>query len=204
MLADQRLLAPKDWIWLLGLPDTQRGLTVLTGIGQSEERARLLQMGIGDVLDPGAMPAELAARAARIVDRLSSAPLRLAVGPMVLDLTAREGFLAGRRLGLHPREFGLLWRLALSPGRPVSRQDLLAEVWHLAHRPETNSLAVHVCRLRAKLRIAGLAGIVVSTAQGYVLQVGLDVRSWIGKVASATEEDPLPCIANSSPTTVSA
>lgn len=204
LLADRGLLSARKWIWLHGLSDELRGQVLLAGVGQSEERAWLLQLGIGDVLEPGASLAELAARAQRIVGRIAQNPLRMTVGPMTLDLAAREGFVAGRRLGLHPREFALLWRLAQSPGQPASRAELLAEVWHLARQPETNSLAVHVCRLRAKLRIAGLDGIIASTADGYVLLPGLDARERIGKVARTIEEDPPPCPASSSPTTVSA
>ena len=45
-----------------------------------------------------------------------------------------------------------------------------ADVWRLWHIPETNSLAVHVFRLRAKLAIAGFEGLVqTAPAGGYLL-----------------------------------
>ncbi len=94
---------------------------------------------------------------------------RRAHGPVVLDLLHREGWVGRHRLGLHPREFALLWRLAENPGVPVPPGILLSEVWHLAHRPETNSLAVHVCRLRAKLAGAGLADLLHTSPGGYLL-----------------------------------
>ncbi|MBV1690560.1 winged helix-turn-helix domain-containing protein [Novosphingobium sp. G106] len=92
------------------------------------------------------------------------------IGPLRLDLFARDGFVAGRPLALHPREFALLWRLADRPGMAVSKQALLSEVWRLYHVPDTNSLAVHVFRLRAKLAGAGLEGYVRTVdAGGYML-----------------------------------
>jgi DNA-binding response OmpR family regulator len=67
---------------------------------------------------------------------------------------------------LHPREFALLWRLADTPGEAVSARELLSDVWRLAFRPETNSLAVHISRLRAKLRLAGIDGVIETLPDG--------------------------------------
>ena len=75
-------------------------------------------------------------------------------------------------LGLHPREFALVWRLADTPEVPVDKETLLKEVWGLRHVPETNSLAVHVSRLRDKMRGAGLPELVRTTPSGgYVLDL---------------------------------
>jgi DNA-binding winged helix-turn-helix (wHTH) protein len=48
----------------------------------------------------------------------------------------------------------------------VGSGSLLTDIWRLAFRPETNSLAVHVSRLRSKLRVAGLDGLIETTAEG--------------------------------------
>jgi len=48
----------------------------------------------------------------------------------------------------------------------VPPSELRSDVWRLAFRPETNSLAVHVSRLRAKLRTAGLDGLVETRPDG--------------------------------------
>jgi DNA-binding response OmpR family regulator len=87
-----------------------------------------------------------------------------------LDLLARDAFVEGEPLGLHPREFGLLWRLSDKPGKPLSKRRLIEDVWHLRFVPETNSLAVHVLRLRAKLRLFDIADLLMTTSSGdYVL-----------------------------------
>ncbi len=87
-------------------------------------------------------------------------------GPVTLDLFHRDGRVAGRWLGLHPREFALLWRLAETPGVRVGRRQLLRDVWRLDHIPETNSLDVHVSRLRAKLHVARCAWLVETDPLG--------------------------------------
>ncbi len=96
-------------------------------------------------------------------------------GDITLDLFHRDGRVADRWLGLHPREFGLLWRLSEQPGVPMSRRQLLADVWRITIEPETNSVAVHVARVRAKLQAFDLQAILVTHPDGgYLLDVPSD------------------------------
>ncbi|HEX5644169.1 MAG TPA: winged helix-turn-helix domain-containing protein [Erythrobacter sp.] len=88
------------------------------------------------------------------------------VGDVTLDLFHRDGRVEDCWLHLHPREFELLWRLAQSPGERLSRQQLLAEVWRIEQDPGTNSLAVHVARLRSKLDQFGLGNMLVTHREG--------------------------------------
>lgn len=91
-------------------------------------------------------------------------------GDVTLDLLHRDGRVVDSWLGLHPREFALLWRLAEQPGVCVSRKQLLADVWRIRYEPQTNSLAVHVARVRAKLEPFGLARLIAThPAGGYFL-----------------------------------
>ena len=144
----------------------ERAQTILIGIDDSAERADWLRQGFGEVLSSRVSLGELEMRATRVRLTAEAEPRRRRHGALELDLLLREGTVRGKRLGLHPREFSLLWRLAQTPGRAVAPQDLLTEVWQMSFRPETNSLAVHVCRLRAKLAAAGLGGIVSTTPDG--------------------------------------
>lgn len=91
-------------------------------------------------------------------------------GDVTLDLLHRDGRVVDSWLGLHPREFALLWRLAEQPGVCVSRKQLLADVWRIRYEPQTNSLAVHVARVRAKLEPFGLSRLIAThPAGGYFL-----------------------------------
>lgn len=153
-------------------PRPQHDRVLLLGIDDSAERARLLELGFGDVLSDTLALREIAARAERVAERAGMLPRHRMIGPLRLDLFARDGFVAGRALALHPREFALLWRLADTPGIAVGKVKLLTEVWRLCHIPDTNSLAVHVFRLRAKLTGAGLEGLVrTAEAGGYMLVI---------------------------------
>ena len=93
-------------------------------------------------------------------------------GPLSLDLFHRDVHISGQWLRLLPREFGLLWRLAETPGQRVSRSRLLREVWRLDHDPETNRVEVHVARLRAKLHTHRLGWMIATDpAGGYFLEL---------------------------------
>ena len=87
-------------------------------------------------------------------------------GEVTLDLFHRDGRVDDRWLGFHPREFELLWRLAEQPGQRVSKRQLLAEVWRINFEPETNSVAVHVARVRSKLEPFGLSPILATHPEG--------------------------------------
>ena len=160
---------PDYLIATLGLGDGDgpwRRWLILLGITHSEARARLLAQGFGDALTDGFSRDELAARAERVASHaVAIAPTRHFAG-LQLDLLAREAYAEGTPLGLHPREFALLWRLMDEPGRVVDKHALLHDVWHRQHMPETNSIAVHASRLRSKLALAGFSGMLRSAPSG--------------------------------------
>lgn len=166
LLAMPQGLAFAEWLALNAAAPRRRARMLMLGVHCSEERARLLRLGFGDAPPPAARLEEVEARALQRIERAAALPRYRQLGPLRLDLLARDGMLAGRALVLHPREFALLWRLADEPGEAVGAAVLLRDVWHLSFRPETNSLAVHVSRLRAKLRLAGLDGLIETLPDG--------------------------------------
>jgi len=88
------------------------------------------------------------------------------VGEVTLDLFHRDGRVDDHWLAFHPREFEVLWRLAEEPGLRVSKRQLLIDVWRIEYEPDTNSVAVHVARIRGKLEPLGLAGILATHPDG--------------------------------------
>lgn len=171
--AGQPVLAPFAAMgctqWLNVLADSEqvlRGQIFLIGVNDPIERARLLRLGFGDAVHGQTELAEIEARAWRITLQAGSLPRFRQVGTVRLDLLARDVFVGDRKAGLHPREFALLWRLADRPGVPLLKKELVTDVWYLSHVPETNSLAVHVSRLRTKLALMGLGNLVQTAPSG--------------------------------------
>ena len=123
----------------------------------------LLGRGADDVVlasDPDAL---VAARLAALVRR--APPRLIACGEVLIDPVERRATRAGRRLALLPREYALLLHLARAGGAPVSRAELLREVFRLRHDPGTNIVAVHCSRLRAELH-RGAARPILLTERG--------------------------------------
>ena len=59
----------------------------------------------------------------------------------------------GHRAELSVRETDLLRYFAANPDRPISRDEILQQVWHLdPRRLITRTIDMHVARLREKLR----------------------------------------------------
>ena len=127
---------------------------VAVGVEDPADRARLIAGGLGDAVGTQIVLVELAARLLRLEICAGKLSRKRAIGPLELDLFYRDARDGKGWIGLHPREFALLWRLAETPGLRVSRRELVRDVWRLDHLPETNSLEVHVSRLRSKLAIS--------------------------------------------------
>ena len=104
----------------------------------------------------------------------SAARKVLTVGDLVIDPGAHSVTLGGRLVNLSPREFELLYALALDAGRVVSTDDLLTRVWGAEYEGEPQVVYVHVRWLRQKLeefpdqpqRITTVRGV------GYKLETG--------------------------------
>ncbi len=160
-------ITPANWLRFLTLHGRlSRRLMLLVGINDPVDRARMLRLGFGEVTGDAIALPELEARAIRLAELEETLPRYRRIASLCLDLLAREAYVDDRPLGLHPREFSLLWRLADSPGRAVSKQSLVRDVWRMGFMPDTNSVAVHVSRLRGKLGSAGLKGIVQTAPSG--------------------------------------
>jgi DNA-binding response OmpR family regulator len=118
-----------------------------------DDRVRGLHAGGDDYLVKPFDFSELLARLQALLRRATgvTAPTRLEVGALSMDLLTREVAREGRRLDLRPREYALLEYLMRNPGRVVSRTALLSHVWGYSFAPHTNAVDVLVSRLREKL-----------------------------------------------------
>lgn len=171
ILVDHETVDAAVWRWLNGVRAARlRRWALVVGIGDGHERARLLRRGFGDIGDVAMTLPELHARALRITQQAEALVRWRQHGPLRLDLIERDAFVGDKAVGLHPREFAVLWRLMESPGETVGKRELLRDVWNLSFVPETNSVAVHTSRLRSKLAMAGLPGwIQTASGGGYQL-----------------------------------
>ena len=75
----------------------------------------------------------------------------ITIRALTVDLDRRSASKDGRELDLTQREFELLSFLAQSPGKVVSRQELMQQVWQYDYYGDLRAVDVAVRRLREKL-----------------------------------------------------
>jgi DNA-binding response OmpR family regulator len=99
----------------------------------------------------------LAARVKAVLRRaqksgaISIEPAPLTVGDLSIDPLAHSVVLGGHPIDLPPREFDLLYTLALEAGHVISTSDLIARVWGAEYDGEPQVVYVHIRWLREKL-----------------------------------------------------
>jgi DNA-binding response OmpR family regulator len=139
-------------------------IVVLSANCEVEEKVLLLELGADDYVTKPFSPRELLARVRRAMrhglatlpEDANPAKRRnqhelLAFGNVQIDFTNMEATRAGRSITLTAQEFKLLKYFARSPGRMITREELLNEVWGYHHYPSTRTVDNHILRLRQKM-----------------------------------------------------
>jgi DNA-binding response OmpR family regulator len=139
-------------------------IVVLSANSEVEDKVLLLELGADDYVTKPFSPKELLARVRRAMRRTgtpqqaaSSVQTRavsreiLNFGDARIDFTSMEATRAGKAVTMTTQEFKLLKYLASSPGRVISREELLNEVWGYQNYPSTRTVDNHILRLRQKL-----------------------------------------------------
>lgn len=117
-----------------------------------------------------AQPAELETRLKNLLWRANgtvSAEL-VEYGSLVLNLSTYQASVAGRPLDMTYMEYELLKHFATHPGRVLTREELLRQVWGYEYYGGARTVDVHVRRLRAKLGDEHAALIQTVRSVGYI------------------------------------
>jgi len=156
--------------------DSDLPIIALIEGGSAVERIRALDRGCDDCVARSAVAyAELRARVAALLrrGRRQRAPSRLRVGPLTVDVAARQVWVGGRPIRLSNKEFSLLLVMAHEPSRVFNRAELMATVWGWSDggstATRTRTLDSHASRLRRKLSREGLEYVVNVWGVGYRL-----------------------------------
>ena len=110
---------------------------------------------LGKPFDMGVLIARMEAlirRAPRAVLSEKELPKTVSFGPFVLDREKGFLFFEGKTVDLHAQEYRLLSFMAARPGKVLTREDMLGQVWGYGNETTTRTVDMHIARLRKRLR----------------------------------------------------
>jgi len=141
-------------------------LIMLSAKGQTVDKVRGLELGSDDYLVKPFEAPELLARIRALLRRsgIESAGRR-EIGSLVLDGPSFELKVRGEPLLLPKKEFELLFKLAGSPGRTFTREQLLEDLWGYDFEGTERTVDVHINRLRDRFP-DGEYGFLIRTVRG--------------------------------------
>ena len=147
-------------------------IIVISGRGDDLLRVRCLDAGADDFIAKPLGLEELRARVRAVLRRIGGLRREIGtdgvvqVGDLRIDMPRREVALAGKRVHLTPTEYKLLCALAGHPGRVLTHQSLLHEVWGPQYSHEVTYLRNYVRQIRRKLARGGAAQQYIHTEPG--------------------------------------
>jgi len=148
-------------------------LLMLTARGETADKLEGFRLGVDDYLVKPFDPLELTARVKAVLRRYRIAASRtVRIGEVTLDAKTYEVVAQGRSFSIPRKEFELLFKLASYPGKTITREQLIEDIWGYDYEGNERTVDVHVGRLRERFpedrygfRIATVRGL------GYRLEV---------------------------------
>ena len=126
---------------------------MLSALGKEEDRVNGLNLGADDYMPKPFSVLELTARINGVMRRKAKSA-QIVCGNLTLDEETMQVTLNGTPLTLNRKEFELLRFFMKNPGKVLTRDTLLTEIWGY-ESGETRTLDNHIARLR-KLGIGNL------------------------------------------------
>jgi DNA-binding response OmpR family regulator len=134
-----------------GLP-----IVIVSARGQDMEKIMALELGADDYVVKPFNPLELVARIRSVLRRTSGMVPKqpsqmMKKGPFTLDLKSQRLHKSGQLLKLTAREYQLIKLFFERPDEPITRDELLDEIWGLNYFGDPKTVDVHIRRLREKI-----------------------------------------------------
>jgi DNA-binding response OmpR family regulator len=139
----------------------------LTGKGEGYDKLKGFSMGADDYLVKPFDPKELLARIRAVLKRTHPTLYKDSVSfpDLLVDVNEYRVSVRGQDVGSAPKEVELLYCIASRPGRVFTREELLQQIWGMDYFGDSNTVDVHIKRIRDKLgehpswRIATVRGV---------------------------------------------
>jgi len=141
-------------------------ILMLTAKADEVDRVVGFELGADDYVTKPFSPRELTLRVNAVLRRKSAGGQsagQIEHGSLRLDPERHRCFVSGEEVELTAKEFDLLHSLMSRPGRVMTRDGLLEQVWGVGIAVTARTIDTHLKRLREKL---GPAGDLIETVRG--------------------------------------
>ena len=148
----------------------QLGIIMLTARTQEMDKVTGLMTGADDYVTKPFSPAELTARVDALCRRIGkelAASEVLRQGPFTMNTRNHTLDKAGERIRLTQVEYSILKLFMQNPGKALSREDILSEVWGREYEGELKIVDVNIRRLRIKIEDDTANPTYITTVWGY-------------------------------------
>ena len=149
----------------------QMGIIMLTARTQEMDKVTGLMTGADDYVTKPFSPAELTARVDALFRRVGNdGPQSSEVmtqGPFTMNTRNHTLDKNGSRIRLTQVEYGIMKLFMRNPGKALSREDILAEVWGKEYDGELKIVDVNIRRLRIKIEDDTANPTYINTVWGY-------------------------------------
>lgn len=149
----------------------QMGVIMLTARTQEMDKITGLMTGADDYVTKPFSPAELTARVDALFRRIGADAVvsteMLRYGPFVMNTQNHTLDKNGARVRLTQVEYGIMKFFMLNPGRVLSREDIMADVWGKEYEGELKIVDVNIRRLRIKIEDDTANPTYINTVWGY-------------------------------------
>lgn len=144
------------------------GIICINNRGSWKDNVKMIEAGADEAMSYPFPMQELVARLRSIINRPKEKVIKTyEAGPLCVNTYSREILLQDKPLELRRKEFSLLSYLVRNQDRPVSRSELLDNVWDYRRINNSNTVDVHINRLRNKLGDTDI----IKTVHGFGYQI---------------------------------
>lgn len=126
-------------------------LLMITAKGETSQKIKGFELGTDDYLVKPFDPLELVVRVKALLKRYQIVSSQVVqIGKLSMSRKTYKVTVGSENLTLPLKEFELLYKLASYPGRTISREQLIEDIWGYDFEGNERTLDVHINRLRER------------------------------------------------------